>query len=267
MFATRTREPAVAGSFYPGHAVVLAETVDRYLRAGRPTSPQPIPKAVIAPHAGYQYSGPTAGVAWAHLAQDPDRVRRVVLLGPAHRVYVTTMAHPGVGRMATPLGAVEVDTDLLERLRVPASSAAHALEHSLEVHLPFLQRALPHAVVVPIVVGGATVAEVAHVLEGAWGGDETAIVVSSDLSHYLPYDLGRATDKETARHIVDIDPRPLHGDRACGAAIINGLLAVAGRLHLRVRQLDLRSSGDTAGTRDEVVGYGAFGFYESGVLP
>jgi len=256
-----TRLPAVAGAFYPASPDALGSSVDRLLAGalGRPERP----KAIIAPHAGYVYSGPIAASAFALFAPHADTIRRVVLLGPAHRVFVEGLASPGVAALRTPLGDVAVDTLSLDSLGIPASPLAHEREHSLEVELPFLQRIAPVAEVVPLVVGRARPTEVGRVLDALWGGPETVIVVSSDLSHFLPYDAGRTADRRTADRIVALDDHPLVGEEACGAAPINGLVWVARRRGLRAELLDLRSSGDTAGKRSEVVGYGAFALWEA----
>lgn len=257
-----TRRPAVAGRFYPGEAAALAAEVASYVARGLPGGVQ-APKAIIAPHAGYVYSGAIAGSAYAHLAPLAGRVSRVVLAGPAHRVYVRGAAIPAASAFDSPLGAVELDEDGLARLRalpfVEVSDAAHALEHSLEVHIPFLQSVLGRFRLVPVVVGEATPAQAARLFEAVWGGDETLVVVSSDLSHYLPYEQARARDRATAEAIVRLEAR-LDPEEACGAAPINGLLEAARAHGLRARLVDLRNSGDTAGDRDRVVGYGAFAF-------
>jgi AmmeMemoRadiSam system protein B len=260
------RTPAVAGAFYPASKDALGKLVDELLHEAASRAPvasteRPCPKALIVPHAGYVYSGPVAASAFALLAAHANRITRVVLIGPAHRAFVEGMVTPGVAAMRTPLGDVAVDLDAVRALDVSASPAAHAREHSLEVELPFLQKVAPEAKLVPLAVGRASAPEVAHVLSAVWGGPETVIVISSDLSHYLPYDEGRATDERTAARILGLDG-PLSGDEACGAAGINGLLRVAREKGLQVELVDLRSSGDTAGPREEVVGYGAFAFYE-----
>jgi MEMO1 family protein len=256
------RPAAVAGSFYPGSPLALADAVDGYLAAA--SSEGSRPKAIVAPHAGYIYSGPIAGSAFARwLAAGPE-ITRVVIVGPAHRAHVDGLATPGAGAMETPLGRVAIDAEALDQVPgVPANAAAHAREHSLEVMLPFLQRVAPRAKIAPFCVGDADAAEVAAVLEALWGGPETAIVVSSDLSHYLTYDVARELDASTAERIVALEPPPLDPDLACGARGIDGLVAVARRRGMRAELLDLRNSGDTAGDRARVVGYGAFAFHES----
>ncbi len=261
--AHTTRPAAVAGTFYPGHRRPLEATVDELLgaavqRAGRP-------KALVVPHAGYVYSGAIAASAYAQL-RDPLPTR-VVLLGPAHFEYVRGLALPGADSFATPLGEVPVDAAAVDVLAplpcVVVEPAAHRREHSLEVQLPFLQRVLPTFTLVPLAVGEVQVEEVESVLDALWGGDETVVIISTDLSHYLPYDEARTVDRATAASILAGD-RDIAPDQACGADGLRGLLAVARRRGLSVEQLDLRNSGDTAGDRSRVVGYGAFAFYERG---
>ena len=258
----RVRPPAVAGVFYPDAAGELAQLVDGLLLAAAPVEGAPVPKALVVPHAGFPYSGPIAAAAWARLAPAAGRITRVVLLGPAHRVHLAGLALPEADALATPLGLVAVDAEAARRAGVPRVALAHAREHSLEVQLPFVQRALPGASVVPLVVGAAEPQEVARVLAALWGGPETAVVVSSDLSHYLPYDLGRSVDEATACQVLAAQAPLLRGDQACGAAPLNGLLEVTRERRMRAELLDLQSSGDTAGGHDEVVGYGAFAFHE-----
>ena len=259
------RPAAVAGTFYPGEASALAAEVAAYLAEARPgPNGAPAPKAIIAPHAGYMYSGAIAASIYARLAPLRGRVTRVVLAGPAHRVYVPGVAIPAADAFASPLGTVALDEAALEDLRalpfVEVSDRAHALEHSLEVHVPFLQAALGPFRLVPVVVGDANPSDVAALLDRLWGGDETLIVVSSDLSHYLPYEAARARDRGTAEAILNLEPTLLP-EEACGAAPINGLLVAARRRGLRAQLVDLRNSGDTAGDRSRVVGYGAFAFH------
>jgi hypothetical protein len=256
---TSVRPPAVAGLFYPRDARELAATVDRMVAAA-PTGTGRCPKALIVPHAGYVYSGEIAASAFALVAPFADRIERVVLIGPTHRVFVDGLATPGAARLATPLGELEVDRDGVAGFA--ESPAAHAREHSLEVELPFIQRVLPRAKIVPLAGSRATPAEVGGLLARLYGGPETLIVISSDLSHYLPYAEGRAKDEATAARICAGDAT-IEGEEACGAIGIDGLLHLAKHKGLRVELVDLRSSGDTAGTRDEVVGYGAFAAHEA----
>ncbi len=257
------RSPAVAGMFYPGEARELATTVQRLLAdAALRARPAPLPKAIIAPHAGYIYSGAVAASAYVRLRPLADRVRRIVLIGPCHRVAVRGLALPDAEAFATPLGTVPLDrtaiADLLTLPQVHLQDAAHAPEHALEVHLPFLQEIFSTFTLVPIVVGNATGAQVAELLERLWGGDETLIVISSDLSHYLPYDEARALDAATCAAIESLDAAAIGEDQACGRVPVLGLIEIARRRGLRVETLDLRNSGDTAGDRRRVVGYGAW---------
>ena len=268
MHATaHTRPAAVAGMFYPGSATALARDVRQMLADSAPpaaTRGRHV-KAIIAPHAGYIYSGPIAASVYAPLAERAADIRRVVLLGPTHRVAVNGLALPAASAFATPLGVVAVDQAAAAAIahlpQVVVSDAAHAAEHSLEVQLPFLQTVLGDFGLLPLAVGRASPEQVAEVLECLWGGDETLFVISSDLSHYLPYAAARATDGDTARHIVALDADIDH-QQACGATPVNGLLLAARRHGLRARLVDLRNSGDTAGDRSRVVGYGAFCFSE-----
>lgn len=256
------RNPAVSGTFYPADPAVLARTVDDLLAAADQPPPDAAPpKAIIAPHAGYIYSGAIAASAYARLRGARRTIRRVVLLGPVHRVPVRGLALPGVDAFQTPLGTIPLDREAVDLVRhlphVSENAPAHALEHSLEVHLPFLQRVLEDFSLVPFAVGDATREEVASVLESLWGSDETLIVVSSDLSHYLPYDAARKIDAETAAMVLDLRSDIDH-HHACGGTPVNGLMLAAHRRRMKVQLLDLRNSGDTAGSRDKVVGYGSF---------
>jgi hypothetical protein len=242
---------------------LLRASVRGYLREAK-HDPAASPKALIAPHAGYVYSGPIAASAYALLAPVRERIERVVLLGPAHRVFVRGLAAPDATAFATPLGDVPIDRAALERLaglpQVSLRPDAHAPEHSLEVHLPFLQVVLDEFSLVPLVVGDASGEEVAEVLEALWGGPETLIVVSSDLSHYESYATARRMDAATTRAIEALRPEDLQRDDACGRVPIQGLLRAARSHGLNPRTLDVRNSGDTAGPRDAVVGYGAWAF-------
>lgn len=258
------RPPAVAGLFYPIDPIALSRDVSRYLAEAKEFPYRP--KAIIVPHAGYIYSAPIAASAYRLLEPLRGRISRVVLLGPAHRVWVSGMALPGVEAFDTPLGTIPLDQEAIAKIvdlpQVETLAAAHAEEHSLEVQLPFLQQVLGPFRLVPLVVGGATPQAVALVLERLWGGEETLIVVSSDLSHFLPQKSARNMDKTTAQAILDMRT-DLMGDQACGAHPVNGLLLAASHHGLTPHLMDLRNSGDTAGDPDQVVGYGAFVFTES----
>lgn len=260
------REPAVAGMFYPGNAEELHKMVQQMLQQAGEVDALP-PKAIIVPHAGYIYSGPVAASAYARLRRVRDAIERVVLLGPSHRVGFPGLATSSADTFRTPLGDVPVDTDAVARLavlpQVRTLDQAHQLEHSLEVHLPFLQESLEQFKLVPLVVGDATANEVAEVLEQVWGGDETLIVISSDLSHYHDYNTAVRMDRKTSDAIEQLKPEELEYEDACGRIPITGLLRLARRKHLRVETIDLRNSGDTAGPQDQVVGYGAYLFHAS----
>lgn len=258
------REPVVAGQFYAADASELDMTVTMLLDEATAAG-IPAPKALIVPHAGYIYSGPVAASAYACLRPYHDQYRRVVLLGPCHRVPVQGLAMTGADAFRTPLGDVRVDREFVDRLDVPGlvvADAVHAREHSLEVHLPFLQSVLDEFSVVPVVVGSANPELVAEALDTLWDGADTLIVISSDLSHYLPYESARAIDAVTCDAIERLDAGPLDHDMACGATPIAGLLIAARRRGLDVRTLDLRNSGDTNGDKSSVVGYGAWAFFE-----
>ena len=259
------RRPAVAGLFYPSDAGDLRGLVADLLAAAAPADAarehQMQPKALIAPHAGYIYSGPIAASAYAQLTR-PETIRRVLLLGPAHRLPFRGIAVARADAFATPLGPVPVDREALDAIadlpQVQPLDMAFDGEHCLEVQLPFLQSLLKDFRVVPLLVGDATDEEVAAVLERLWGGPETLIVISSDLSHYLDYDSARTIDARTSAAICALRPESISTRQACGRHPIAGLLRAARRHDLHAEQLDLRNSGDTAGPRERVVGYGAY---------
>ena len=259
------RPPAVAGSFYPRDPDQLKSMVEGFLREAPAQGDGPVPKAVIAPHAGYVYSGPIAGSAFRTLASAAGTVQRVILIGPAHFVPIRGLALPGHQRFATPLGELVVQPEGAQAsLRLPQVRVipeAHAREHSLEVELPFLQALFGDFDLVPLVAGEASGEEAADVLERLWGGPETVIVISSDLSHYLPYEAAQRADRATADEILALGG-PLQSRQACGAVPVNGLVEVARRRGLVPELLDLRNSADTAGDPSRVVGYGAFAFHE-----
>lgn len=258
-----TRPAAVAGLFYPDNPTELKHTLTDLLANARSATPSRALKALIVPHAGYIYSGAVAASAYVRLAELRGRIRRVVLLGPTHRVYVQGLALPEAERFATPLGDVQLDRAGMQQLsalpQVIQSAAAHQLEHSLEVQLPFLQQVLGDFQLLPLAVGEATAAEVAEVLETVWGGDETLIVISSDLSHFLPDAAARKVDGETVDAILALNPH-LNHEQACGATPVNGLLLAARKHGLHPVALDVRNSSDTAGDPERVVGYAAFAF-------
>lgn len=265
----QVRPAAVAGAFYPGQASVLSNDVMALLaQAGHDPSTVPgkSPKAIIVPHAGYIYSGSTAARAYVRLAAAGGQIQRVVLLGPVHRVPVRGLALPGVDAFDTPLGRIEIDPEAVAAIRhlpqVVTSPAAHAQEHSIEVQLPFLQSVLVNFKLLPLAVGDASAAEVAQVLDAVWGSDETLLVISSDLSHFLSYRSAQLVDGETVRQILHLSPTLSH-EQACGGTPINGLLLAAREHQLQAELLGMCNSGDTAGDKNRVVGYAAFAFQES----
>ncbi|GAB4234838.1 MAG: AmmeMemoRadiSam system protein B [Methyloligellaceae bacterium] len=254
------RPPAVAGSFYPGDPEVLRETVVGLLAQAQ-AAPRGDIRAVIAPHAGYIYSGPVAAQAFAPLQALRGRVRRLVVIGPSHFVAFRGIAVPRVRAFRTPLGDMPVDAQAIARLaslpQVVEADEPHEGEHALEVELPFLQALFGPLPIVPLVVGRASAEEVAQVLDALWDAD-TRIVVSSDLSHYLDYESARQRDARTAAAIERLDEAAIGPEDACGALPLRGLLQAARRRGYAVERLDLRNSGDTAGERNRVVGYGAW---------
>lgn len=267
MATASIRPAAVAGQFYVADERILRAQLTELLAAASPQARIAAPpKAIIAPHAGYLYSGPIAASAYDAVAPLAGQVRRVVLLGPAHRMAVAGFALPAAQIFMTPLGAVPVSrTDwqtLQNRDDVCVDDRPHALEHALEVQLPFLQTIFDSFEIVPVLVGDAAPQAVADVLASLWGGPETLIVVSSDLSHYLPYRQAQWSDRTAIEQIIELRPT-LTGEQACGAAAINGLLLYAQRQPLIPQVLDLRNSGDTAGGRNSVVGYASIAFFEA----
>jgi AmmeMemoRadiSam system protein B len=256
----------VAGSFYPDDPRALRARVEACLDEGRRRQASVVgtlrPKALVVPHAGYVYSGPVAGSAYALLAPWAAEIRRVVLVGPSHRVAFRGLATSGAEAWETPIGDVSLDragaAALAPLAQVQELEAAHAREHSLEVQLPFLQALLPDFLLLPLVAGDAPAPAVAEVLEAVWGGDETLVLISSDLSHYHDYEAARALDRAATAAIEALRPEGLGEESACGRVPLRGLLLAARAHGLEARTLDLRSSGDTAGPRDAVVGYGAY---------
>jgi len=254
------RQPAVAGSFYPANPEQLHLMVDQYLNDA--ATDEKVPKAIIAPHAGYIYSGQIAANAYARLIKAHDRITRVVLIGPSHRVAFRGLAVSRAETFTTPLGNVPVDQAAVQTIVqlpfVEYLEQAHTFEHSLEVQLPFLQEVLDNFDIVPIVAGDASPGQVSQVLDMLWGGDETLIVISSDLSHYHDYASAQQMDKATSRIIEKLQYEHLASESACGKVPVSGLLKLAREKSLSVKTIDLRNSGDTAGDKASVVGYGAY---------
>jgi len=252
-----TTYPNVAGTFYPSDADELKLMVQNFFMQVAAQKNLPIPKAIIAPHAGYIYSGPIAASAYACLTQ-VSYIKKVVVLAPAHRVAFPGIATLSTNFYATPLGKIAIDHTAQKIPGIITSNQAFSEEHALEVQLPFLQMVLKDFALIPLLVGTATPMQVAQVLAELWNGSATLIVISSDLSHYLAYHAAQILDNKTKNAILALNAAALHDDAACGKVIIAGLLKVAQRKNLAATLIDLRNSGDTSGTRDAVVGYGAF---------
>lgn len=255
------RSTAVADMFYPGNATKLREQVVSMLAEETPIAVPDAPKVLIVPHAGYVYSGSVAASAYRLLIPLREQITRVVLVGPAHRVYFRGMAIPAASGFNSPLGEIKLDASALTLVSTSAdvvvSDQAHSQEHSLEVQLPFLQSVLEDFTLVPVLVGECSADRVAAVIDLLWGGPETLIVISSDLSHFHSYEVAQRLDAHTSESILT-KSRNLTGEEACGAAAINGLMASHGAESLVVHTLDVRNSGDTAGDKARVVGYGAY---------
>jgi AmmeMemoRadiSam system protein B len=260
------RAPAVAGLFYPDDPLELRRAVRQYLDEKTVTTAARLPKALIVPHAGYLYSGTVAGCGYRLLAAPGGTIRHVVLMGPCHRVPMRGLAVPSHDFFATPLGDVPIDQAGRQRLRelglAGIADAPHAGEHSLEVQVPFLQSVLHDFDLLPLAIGLAPPAQVARVLEAVWNGADTLVIVSSDLSHYHTSAEARQLDEQASRSILE-RRSDLSDEQACGARAINGLMEVARLKGLHVELLDLRNSGDTAGDRSRVVGYGSYALYEA----
>jgi len=267
--STKIRPPAVAGLFYPDEPAQLRDAVSDYL-AQAPVNTGASPKALIVPHAGYIYSGGIAAAAYSLVAQRRSQIRRVVLIGPSHRVYLKGMAVPVAEAFQTPLGVVPIDNELKARAlsvaQVVAADEPHANEHCLEVQLPFLQMVLDDFSLLPVALGSAAPSAVADLLAAVWGGAETLVLVSSDLSHYLTYDAACQVDSQTIAAILRYDTH-LTGEQACGCIGINGLSHLARQRGLSIAEVAHCNSGDTAGDRYRVVGYGAFQLHEPAIRP
>jgi MEMO1 family protein len=254
------RKPAVAGTFYPANPKQLHQMLGQYIKDAE--SGHKVPKAIIVPHAGYVYSGPIAASAYARLKLAHQPITRVVIIGPSHRVGFKGLAVSRANTFSTPLGKIPVDLEAVKTIVkfpfVEYVEQAHALEHSLEVHLPFLQETLHDFKIVPIVAGDASPEQVGLVIDALWGGDETLVVISSDLSHYHDYATAKKLDQSTSEHIENLQYELITPESACGKVPVSGLLKLAREKSLSVKNIDLRNSGDTAGDKSRVVGYGAY---------
>ena len=256
------KQPNVAGSFYPAKQLELQQTVVDFLTAAAPTNSNNLPKAIIVPHAGYIYSGAIAAIAYKPFLKLKNKISTIILIGPAHFVPFFGIATTYADSFITPLGAIDVDQQVvrtaLQLKQVVELDLAFQKEHCLEVQLPFISQVLPRAKIVPFLVGNASYQEVAELLKKVWGGTETLIIVSSDLSHYHDYDTANKLDQETSAAIENLQVEKMVANSACGKLAIQGLLQCAIDLGLKVTKLDLKNSGDTAGDRGRVVGYGAY---------
>lgn len=262
---TNIRKPVVAGSFYPADANQLAQDIDYFLHDKHIKIIQQRPLALIVPHAGYIYSAPVAASAYKQLAPYAESISRVVLLGPSHRIPFVGISSSSKSYFATPLGDIPIDRDAVEKVNqvdfVTEFDQAHDYEHSLEVQLPFLQKCLKQFSLVPLVIGQASAEEVLQVIDLFWDEQHTLFLISSDLSHYLSYNTAKQCDQATCRAIEHLQPEKIEYEQACGRIGVSGMLLAAREHHLKVKTLDLRNSGDTAGPRDQVVGYGSWAFY------
>jgi AmmeMemoRadiSam system protein B len=262
---SKIRPPAVAGQFYPADPQQLQSMVQDMFSSARQTA-LPHVKALIVPHAGLIYSGPVAASAYRAIMKQAGQIKRVVLLGPSHRVGFHGIATISASEYRMPMGDIRIDQAAIQQIsylpQVVQLDEAHAAEHSLEVQLPFLQAVLDDFLLVPLVVGDCPSSQVAEVLDRLWGGEETLIVISSDLSHYNSYEVAQAQDQQTSQAILNLQPENIHYDDACGRNPVNGLLLAAQQHHLKPHLIDLRNSGDTAGSHDRVVGYGAYAFVD-----
>lgn len=261
---SQIRQPAVAGLFYPADKESLQNDIEYYIEEanfGRDV----IPKAIVVPHAGYIYSGPIAATAYKQIIPIKDEINRVILLGPSHRVAFTGLAVPESDFFQTPLGNIPIDQKGIKSLadlpQVIFSDQAHREEHSLEVQLPFLQEILGEFSLIPLVVGDASSHDVAEVINKLWGDEHTLIVISTDLSHYHEYNEAQRIDRLTSDAIENLKPEHIDYEDACGRNGLKGLMTIAKEKNLSVDILDLRNSGDTAGDKNRVVGYGAYVFY------
>ena len=261
----KIKNPAVSGAFYPAEPGVLSKMVDEFYESvewqGQP------PKAIIAPHAGYIYSGIVAACAYKCLADMPY-IKNIVLIGPSHFLPFSGIAYSDCDIFMTPLGEISVNEKLFtQTTSIPATqliNAAFTREHCLEVQLPFLQKILNDFTIMPLLVGAADKQTVATVLENLWGDDQTLIVISSDLSHYHDYQTAQQMDNATCQSIENLDADDIRDDAACGRVAIRGLLHLAKQKQMRVQKLIQINSGDTAGDKNRVVGYGAYHFFANG---
>jgi hypothetical protein len=261
---TNIRKPNVAGQFYPEQTKALVEMINKFLSEAKHVVLPEQPKAIIVPHAGYIYSGTVAATIYAALSQYKDIINNVILLGPTHRMTFKGVAATMVDCFETPLGSIPVVHNWRNTLTssvVNVNETAYEMEHSIEIQLPFLQVVLDKFELLPFVVGDEDFIAVADIIDSLWGKEDTLVVVSSDLSHYKDYNTAQELDALTSQAIVNLTPLEIKHEQACGLIPIQGLLQAAKNRKMKVRALDVRNSGDTAGSKDSVVGYGAFCFW------
>lgn len=266
-----TRAPAVSGLFYNDSPISLRRQVLEFLAAAssaedRSATKNSELKAVVVPHAGYIYSGPVAAFAYKEIQKEAAHFKKIVLIGPSHHVPFQGVAVPKMNTFATPLGSVSVDLSLkqiaLNFSFVIENDEPHRKEHSLEVQLPFLQVALKKFSILPIVIGQASATDLTQLLYKLCTEKDVLIVISSDLSHYLPYNIAQKRDLNTIDHILHFEPEKIEYDDACGRQGIQAFLHYAQSKKLIPILFNYKNSGDTAGDKSQVVGYCSIGFYE-----
>ncbi len=259
------RTTAVAGAFYPSEPEILSKDIQRYIEE-TPSVSLPVPKAIIVPHAGYEYSAGVAASAYKLLKSGRKSIKKVVILAPSHKIGFNGMALTKASAYETPLGNVEIDKEMNEQLLalplVDYLEEAHKSEHSLEVQLPFLKEALDDFKLIPVITGNASPTDVETLLETVWGKKDTLIVISTDLSHYLPYNEACILDNKTKTAIENLDIDSIEQEQACGYVPLKGMLTIAKAKKMQVETLEVKNSGDTSGSKNRVVGYGAWAFLE-----
>ena len=260
----KIKQADVAGMFYPGEEASLRQMVDGFIQ--KALSFDLRPRAIIAPHAGYIYSGSIAGTAYKTIAAVRDQIENVIIMSPAHRFYLRGIALHMADAFATPLGNIPVNIGIVKKIKqfssVQWEERSFIQEHGLETHLPFIQRAFkPGIKIVPMIVGECQESEVAEILESVWEDPRNFVIISSDLSHFHSYADAKKLDRNTVDLIQNLDSQSLDTEFACGHYPICGLLNLARNRKLKIKALDIRSSGDTAGSKESVVGYGSFAVY------
>ena len=262
------RPMAVAGRFYPANAPALHQWLQSTIEINaKPDSAKAPPRALIAPHAGYIYSGETAAKAFAFWKDCQDEIQTVVIMGPAHYVGFHGIATIDHQQVATPFGSLEINNQMREELLekfsyLQVNNEANAPEHSLEVMFPFVKELLPDTKILPLLNGAVSTEDVSEVLQFLWQQKGVYFVISSDLSHFHPYQEAQALDAKTANWIEQSQWQKLDGNHACGYKGIQGLLAMKAAKNVSIQRIACVNSGDTAGSKDSVVGYGSWAIYE-----